>query len=209
MAKDEVTAVRHQFRRNTKIITEHGELQIDEHGLVSNLDDLDVPAEALVALPEFEDASAFYKPSRADVSYPQGAPDKPQAFNKPTPKSAFTDDDYLAVVRELLEDANAPKTSEGYIDMNFLNAELRKRGFPILSGSRRKIIQDRMNLNVQAPALDQNGDPVLDGTQGNSQTTGTGAAGEYTELDAVKGADGTIEKFRDTAQGEETEEAKT
>lgn len=128
------TAVKHAFRQNEKIITTYGTVELDERGFVKNLDKLNCSEEQLLELPNFVSGATFNKP--ADVRTPvEGQQTEETKDNLPT------DDDYAKLIKELI-DGGAKVNSEGYIDMEVLNAALRDKKWPIVSGTKRKTYQD-------------------------------------------------------------------
>lgn len=127
-------AVKHSFRVNEKVITTYGTVELDDRGFVTNLDKLKCTEEQLLELPNFVSGETFAKPADARIPV-EGQ--QTQTNNDPTP----TDEDYGKFIKELV-DGGAKVNSEGYIDMEVLNGKLREKKWPIVSGTKRKELQD-------------------------------------------------------------------
>ena len=133
--------VRHLKQRACVVNTRYGEVQIDETGGVTNLDDLPCSAKGLMELPNFVDAKLFSgTPEAAPVKQAREEAEAVEAAKKPEPTGP-SDEEYGAVIAELVE-GGAARTTEGYIQMDVLNAALRERDMSIISGTRRKDISD-------------------------------------------------------------------
>ena len=133
--------VRHLRRKAQTINTRYGEVHLDEMGGVTNLDDLDCSAKELCELPNLVDAKLFKgRPEAANVKQAREEAEAEVAARVPVPVGP-SDEDYGAVIAGLVEGGGAT-TGDGYIQMDVLNAALREREMPILSGTRRKEISD-------------------------------------------------------------------
>lgn len=133
--------VRHMKRQAQVINTMYGEVHLDEMGGVMNLDDLKCSAKKLCELPNFINADLFAgQPEAAPVKQVREEAEAAAKAREPVPTGP-SDEDYGAVIAELVEDGGAT-TGDGYIQMDVLNTALRERGMPILSGTRRKVISD-------------------------------------------------------------------
>jgi len=135
--------VRHMKRQACVVNTMYGEVQLDETGGVTNLDDLDCSEKELMELPNFIDAKIFGpNPEAASVKAAREAEDEanggPTTAKKPAGPS---DQEYGDFIAELVSN-DAETTSEGYIQMDVLNSALREAEMPIISGTRRKEISD-------------------------------------------------------------------
>jgi len=136
--------VRHMKKRACVINTMYGELKLDETGGVINQEDLKVSTEDLLALPNFVDAEIFEpQPEAASVKRAREEAEKAEPL-KVRSSSTPSDEEYGDIIAELI-DQGAACTGEGYIQMDELNAALRERDLPILSGTRRKDISDEYN----------------------------------------------------------------
>jgi len=119
---------KHETRRNEPLNCRYGLLALDQHGHVSNLDELGVTEDDILSLPGFLPGDLF------------GEEDPP-----------LTEDSYdqqTVVILELMREENFPKNSEGYLDMGAVNEVMRARGLPILSGTRRREIEDQLSEPV-------------------------------------------------------------
>jgi len=136
-------AVRHMKKRACVVNTMHGEVQLDETGGVTNLDELECTAEELCEVPNFIDGAIFggkpesdrAKGARLQEEEKNGGP--PVAVKPAGP----SDQEYGDIIADLISDG-AACTSEGYIQMDVLNGALREKEMPIISGTRRKEISD-------------------------------------------------------------------
>jgi len=133
--------VRHLKKRACVINTMYGELQLDEEGGVTNQSDLDCSTEDLLDLPNFVDAKLFApRPEAGSVKQAREATEQTTAA-KASSSAGPSDADYADIIAELIDDG-AACTSEGYIQMDVLNATLRERDLPTISGTRRKEISE-------------------------------------------------------------------
>lgn len=128
--------VRHMKKQACTVNTRYGEINLGANGEVLNFDDLGVSKKELCTLPNFVDASKFPGPAAREevVQRATDEQDKREAA-----KAAVID--YAAIIQEL-KDAGAEETGEGYIQMETLNAALRERELPIITGMQRKEIED-------------------------------------------------------------------
>jgi len=134
----------HMKRRACVVNTRYGEVQLDEEGKVTNLDDLDCTAEELCEVPNFIDGAIFG--GRPESDRAKGARLEEEAKNSGPAKASNSpvgpsDQEYGDVIADMISDG-AACTSEGYIQMDVLNAALREKDMPIISGTRRKEISD-------------------------------------------------------------------
>lgn len=124
-------ALKHAFRCGENVISSYGVLKFNEYGFLTNMEELDASEEQLLELPNIVDAATFKDGSIDLVSTAEPAPteeDQPP-----------TDAEYIDFIKELHEVATEDQlNSEGYLEMDFLNSELRDKGWPILSGTKRK-----------------------------------------------------------------------
>lgn len=124
-------AARHNYLKGEPINTELGEVQLDEEGFATNLDDLNTTVDELVEkVPGFTRATA-----------PEKKP-APKQEQKTTEDPDEADKKTAEVIKELLE-AGAKTNSEGYIDMEVLNTALKEKNLPPISGGKRKEITDK------------------------------------------------------------------
>jgi hypothetical protein len=144
-----VKGLRYQHRQNCTLVTPHGDVELDEEGNVANLDQFD--PEHLLAIDGFIDAEVFGevqgKPRTASTKT-KGAP-TPAATSDQGP----TDADIWGLIKELTA-RGANLNSEGYIQMEALTPELRERGWPPISGTRRIRITDEGRAQDKAAEAD-------------------------------------------------------
>lgn len=123
--------LRYQHRTNCELITPHGNVQLDEEGYVTNLDELDADAlltvEGMMSVEVFGDRPQKPRPSSAPPSTSAG-----EQLDKHGP----TDHDYWMLIKELTE-KGAHLNTEGYIQMETFTHAIRERGWPAISGTRR------------------------------------------------------------------------
>jgi len=133
--------VRHLKKRACVINTMYGEVQLDAEGGVTNQSDLDCSTEDLLDLPNFMDAKLFApRPEAGSVKQAREATEQTTA-KKASSSAGPSDQEYGDFIAELIS-ADAACTSEGYIQMDVLNAALREADMPTISGTRRKEISD-------------------------------------------------------------------
>jgi len=137
--------VRHMKKRACVINTRYGEIQLDETGGVTNQEDLKVSTEDLLALPNFVDAKIFEPHPESAAAKRARTAEAAEPLKVSTPAGP-SDEEYGDIIAELI-DQGAACTGEGYIQMDELNAALREKDLPILSGTRRKDISDAYNAN--------------------------------------------------------------
>jgi len=138
-----ISKVVHLKKRACVINTRYGEIQLDEVGKVTNLDDLECTADELCELPNFVDERIFGgRPEAAPVK--EAREKAEEKVKKTAGPSGPSDEEYGAFIAELIE-SGAECTGEGYIQMDVLNAALREKEMPIVSGTRRKEISDAYN----------------------------------------------------------------
>lgn len=175
-------ALKHAFRRNESVISMYGTLKFNEHGFLTNIEELDASEAQLLELPNIIDGATF----KDDRIEPTTAPTDEEGGNgtggKDTPP---TDEEYSAYILELHASATeAQINSEGYLEMDFLNEKLRGKGWPILSGTKRKKLTDAARATLDSKIVTQ---PVDNSGEG---TGDTGAGGEdNTGSDEGDGAD--------------------
>lgn len=125
-------AARHNYLKGEPINTELGEVQLDEEGFVTNLEELNTTVDELVEkVPGFTRATA-----------PEKKPAPKQEQKKPEEDPEEADKKTAEVIKELLE-AGGKTNSEGYIDMEVLNTALKEKNLPPISGGKRKEITDK------------------------------------------------------------------
>lgn len=128
--------LRYQHRAGTELVTPGGTAKLDEDGYVTNLEELD--RDELMKIPGFVETEVFgdERPKRPrSTSHDEGE-------RKPTQESeAPSEDDYYQLIKQLT-DKGGNLNSEGYLQMEVLTSELRERGWPIISGTRRIRITD-------------------------------------------------------------------
>lgn len=133
-------ALKHAFRRNESVISMYGTLKFNEHGFLSNFEELDASEEQLLELPNIIDAATFKDDRIETASQPtdqEGGNGEGQQDQPPT------DDEYGTYIAGLHSTATDEQiNSEGYLEMDYLNEKLREKGWPILSGTKRKKLTD-------------------------------------------------------------------
>lgn len=166
-------ALKHAFRRNESVISMYGTLKFNEHGFLTNIDELDASEAQLLELPNIVDGATF----KDDRIEPTAAPTDEEGGNgtgsKDTPP---TDEEYGAYLLELHASATeAQINSEGYLEMDFLNEKLREKGWPILSGTKRKKLTDAARAAAKTtpapeilPPVDNSGEGTGEGGEDNS-----------------------------------------
>jgi len=138
--------VRHLKKRACVVNTMYGEIQLDDEGGVTNQSDLDCSTEELLDLPNFVDAELFApQPEAGSVKQAREATEQTTAA-KASSSGGPSDEDYADIIAELI-DGGAACTSEGYIQMDVLNATLRERDLPTISGTRRKEISEAFSAD--------------------------------------------------------------
>lgn len=137
--------VRHRTLRNTSTLSMWGEIKVDLHGNVHNLEELQAldqnkgrnVREALTNHPDFVDTEAY--PDQSKPLTPPAETKKPAVPTEQSqgPSSA----DYYGLITGLTT-GGINTNSEGYVDLDALITACRERGWPILTGTRRKQITD-------------------------------------------------------------------
>jgi len=129
--------VRNLTLKDQMVITRFGEMSLDANGYPTNLEDLGCSAEEVLKhVPGFADDKVFPLDNPVEVAEVVKEEQKEEKGRE------YTDEDYAAVIAELV-DNDAPLNSEDYIEMEFLAVELRRRGMPVISGGKRKELQDK------------------------------------------------------------------
>jgi len=142
---DKELQVRHLKRRAQVVNTRFGEVALGGTGEVTNLDDLECTAEELCEFPNFVDV-ALFAPGPEAGSVVKAREDAEKTTEKAPSSDGPSDEDYGDIIAELI-DGGAACTSEGYIQMDVLNAALREKDLPTISGTKRKEISDAYNAD--------------------------------------------------------------
>lgn len=153
---------RHSIFTNQSINTRYGHIKLDQYGYITNVDELPVPAEELLKIPDVIDGDLYPHP-KAPKTEPKAPPattqtktpetKTPATPTKPAPPPGPSDAEYLAVIKELMAVEGAKVNGEGFIDMEFLLAELKKRRMPAITGNRRKDIWNAHLASERAAQL--------------------------------------------------------
>lgn len=164
--------IRHATLVNQPLHTAYGVAQLDEQGIITNLDALEgTPEQLLAHVPGLLDADEFPPVVAAapkttdgpenvteggnmhsdDSRLPDGQDPTASTQTQENPgstdeggtqKSEPTDEEYWAVI-EALEKEGAKMTAEGYVDTATLDAKLKELNMPRITGTRRKEITDQ------------------------------------------------------------------
>lgn len=118
---------RHMKLRNTSLGCQYGELVLDENGYVVEAPE-GISSEMLLKIPGIVDGDVFDGGLVGDAAKPA--------------LRVNTDAEFLAVIQELRA-KGIKLNSEGYVDVGSLNAELRARGMSLLTGTKRREIEDK------------------------------------------------------------------
>lgn len=152
---------KHTKLRNCEIHTPFGKLKLDGEGFVTNLREVKATVEQILTRPNFVNGDVFRKsgttvnvidatepPRRVDVkidektSEPAATPPAADKEEKPEEGTTGpTNQDYYELIKQLVADG-ASTNSDGYIDMDPFLSALRERGWPVVSGTRRREITD-------------------------------------------------------------------
>lgn len=136
---------RHLYLHSQELVSSRGRIKLDEQGIVTNPQDIEGGHDGLIDFyPEtFLDTRAF-PPLYAKAEPRKATEARPTETISEIPSP--TDADYSQLIQDLMEQANCPINSEGYIEMPYLNEAIKARGWRSITGTRRK------ELQMQAPA---------------------------------------------------------
>lgn len=140
--------IRHEDVKGQPINTIFGLIQIDQHGFVTNFQELGVKVgdslipirpEDLLKCPGFLNAELF-PPDGVDMSEIPEVPETSQQSPQPVQvKKVLEDKDYWVVIEELSQGGDN-LNSEGLVNMDILTAKLKELGMSPISGTRRREI---------------------------------------------------------------------
>lgn len=142
-------AIKHAYRQNENVITQYGEVNINNYGFVTNLETLNCSEEELLELPNFINGATFK--SNEDESQTQE--EKQEEPAKVEKAKSPTEAEYKEFILKLeaSKEGQSQLNSEGYLEMDYLNKELRAVNWPIIAGAKRKSLTDKARFNAQTP----------------------------------------------------------